>query len=193
MKGALRRLMHGRDGDGGGAGGERIELPISMIDVVFLLLIFFMCSMQFRPVEQKLEAELPKDEGPERVEDIVVPPAEVRVKICWANGRSEVIHSPSAAYPDPWPGAKVPLSTAGAHVEVRVNDLRVPDLNALARILRDIGAQSPDMAVVLDARQAVPFRWVIGAMDAGKRARMMNGKFQAPPVEGAGGADWWWM
>ena len=44
--------------------GEERELPISTIDIVFLLLIFFMCSMQFRSVERKLDSELPKTEGP---------------------------------------------------------------------------------------------------------------------------------
>jgi len=45
-----------------------IELPLSMIDVTFLLLIFFMCSMQFKTVEQKLDANLPKNEGQNPIE-----------------------------------------------------------------------------------------------------------------------------
>lgn len=35
-----------------------------MIDVVFLLLIFFLCTMSFRVIDGRLEAELPKDVGP---------------------------------------------------------------------------------------------------------------------------------
>ena len=36
----------------------------SMIDVVFLLLIFFLCTMQFRVLEGRLETELPDEGGP---------------------------------------------------------------------------------------------------------------------------------
>ena len=39
------------------------ELPLSFVDVVFLLLIFFLCATNFRTVEKKLDANLPKDEG----------------------------------------------------------------------------------------------------------------------------------
>lgn len=35
----------------------------SMIDVVFLLLIFFVCSLNFRVIEGRLETELPQDRG----------------------------------------------------------------------------------------------------------------------------------
>lgn len=49
------------------------------------------------------------------------------------------------------------------------------------------------MSVVLDARQAVPFRIVVAALDACMSARVAAVKFAAPPVEGGGGDDWWWM
>ncbi len=172
--------------------GER-ELPISMIDVVFLLLVFFLCSMQFKTVERTLEAQLPQD-GPDVT---VLPPpptnpTEIRVKIYWANASGQVIHKPGAAFGEHYPGRRVPLSTAGAHVELRVNQVRVGDLNDLARTLKDLNRKSP-MPVVVDARQAVPFQWVVGALDACARAKVKHVKFQAPPVEGGGGADWWWM
>jgi biopolymer transport protein ExbD len=40
------------------------RLPIgSLIDVVFLLLVFFLCTMEFRSLEGKLAAFLPKERG----------------------------------------------------------------------------------------------------------------------------------
>ena len=46
-----------------------------MIDVVFQLIIFFMCAMKFKTLEKKIEAYLPKDRGmaktPERIEERV--------------------------------------------------------------------------------------------------------------------------
>ena len=66
------------------------ELPLSMIDVTFLLLIFFMCSMQFKSVEQKLDADLPKNEGQNPIPKKVEQPTEIRVKVYWANNQGQV-------------------------------------------------------------------------------------------------------
>ncbi|MCB9908661.1 MAG: biopolymer transporter ExbD [Planctomycetes bacterium] len=41
---------------------DRMEMT-PMIDVTFLLLIFFMCTLKFRVLEGKLTAFLPKDQG----------------------------------------------------------------------------------------------------------------------------------
>jgi len=100
---------------------EGREFPVSMIDVVSLLLIFFMCCMQFKTVVRKLEAQLPQNEGPKPFPAPVVNPTEIRVNIYWANARGQVIHSPAAAFGESFPGRRAPLSTAGAHVEFRVN------------------------------------------------------------------------
>jgi biopolymer transport protein ExbD len=191
MRRILAKLR--RDGD-----PPEAELPLSMIDVTFLLLVFFMCSMQFKTIEQRLDADLPKD-GPGPGPGDIERPTEVRVKVYWANGRGQPIHSAGAAFPPDWRGAKPPLSTAGAHVAMKVNRLHIrdsasggPDLNELARTLRDLVARDP-MPVVIDARSAVPFRWVIGALDACARARVRDVRFQAPPAPDGGGDDWWWL
>jgi biopolymer transport protein ExbD len=43
---------------------EEVELDLTpMIDVVFLLLIFFIVTMKFKVLEGKLDTELPKDVG----------------------------------------------------------------------------------------------------------------------------------
>jgi biopolymer transport protein ExbD len=43
---------------------KELELDFtSMIDCVFLLLIFFMCATKFKQVEQRLDCFLPTDEG----------------------------------------------------------------------------------------------------------------------------------
>ncbi|MHC4470808.1 MAG: ExbD/TolR family protein [Planctomycetota bacterium] len=43
---------------------EEVKLQITpLIDIVFLLLIFFMCAMKFKTLERKVAAFLPKDRG----------------------------------------------------------------------------------------------------------------------------------
>jgi biopolymer transport protein ExbD len=171
------------------------ELPISMIDVVFLLLIFFMCAAKFRSVEKMLDADLPKDEGQNPVKPPPIEiPNEIRVKIYWANHKGEVIYSPQRAFPENWPGVIVKgLSIAGPHVVIKIKKTRCTDLNDLATKLSEMGRRNPDVPVVIDARSAVPFKWIIGAIDACARAKIQNVKFQAPPVPEGGGDDWWWM
>ena len=60
--------------------GEMEMTP--MIDVTFLLLIFFMCTLRFKTLEGKLSAYLPKDVGPnpESVEPIQQVEILLRVK-----------------------------------------------------------------------------------------------------------------
>ncbi|MBI5359263.1 MAG: biopolymer transporter ExbD [Planctomycetes bacterium] len=51
-----------------------------MIDCIFQLLIFFMCSIHFRELEGKLQSWLPSTSGPD-IRAIDVIPNEIRVKI----------------------------------------------------------------------------------------------------------------
>lgn len=176
-----------------------IELPLSMIDVTFLLLIFFMCSMQFKTVEQKLSADLPKNEGQNPIPKKVEQPTEIRVKVYWANSQGQVIYNNKRAFPADWPGVIVPLSIADPHIAMKVNKFQIratsvggPDLNQLARKLQEAGAREA-MPVVIDSRASVPFRFVIGVLDACARAKVKDVKFQSPPAPDGGGDDWWWM
>lgn len=54
---AGRRRRRGADDDG------RLLDMTSMIDVVFLLLVFFMCATKFRLPEGSLQTHLPRDQG----------------------------------------------------------------------------------------------------------------------------------
>jgi biopolymer transport protein ExbD len=167
------------------------EVPTSFIDCVFLLLIFFILTAKFKTMERKLDADLPKNEGQNPIPKKVEQPNEIRVKIAWKNSAGQVISSPKYGDPnDVVRGAS--LSVSGAHISILANKMPCADLNDLARKLADLGARNPGMPVVIDARQKVPFKWVLGTLDACARAQISNVKFQAPPVEGGGGDDWWW-
>lgn len=69
-----------------------------MIDVTFMLLIFFLVATTFRQVERRLAAELPTDEGPFRGSG--PPPHEIKVRMDWC---------------DPWMQIQV-LAGAGAGI-----------------------------------------------------------------------------
>ena len=57
-------------------GNARVDLT-PMIDVTFLLLIFFLCTLSFRVLEGKLESHLPKDTGIRSVVSHQLEPFEV--------------------------------------------------------------------------------------------------------------------
>ena len=52
-----------------------------MIDCVFLLLVFFMCAMKFKTLEEKLVTHLPKNLGEQNVEVQDVQPRLVELKV----------------------------------------------------------------------------------------------------------------
>ena len=149
------------------------ELPVSMIDVVFLLLVFFLCSTQFRTRDWVLESRLPR-EGGSTEPSPVYPPAELRVKIFWEDPSGEAVR-------DPVPGARVVML---------VGPRRCADPNELARVLALVTERHAGMSVVIDARSRVPFRWVLGAVDACARANIENVRFTAP-ASAEGGSEWW--
>ena len=62
------------------AGHVKMEFT-AMIDVVFLLLVFFMCTLKFKTLEGKLATYLPKDRGGEPTFELPLPKEDIRVKL----------------------------------------------------------------------------------------------------------------
>jgi len=61
---------------------EKCEMEMtSMIDVTFLLLIFFMCTLKFKTLEGKLAAYLPKDVGVNQSEAEEIEKVEILVRV----------------------------------------------------------------------------------------------------------------
>ena len=142
------------------------DIPTSMIDVVFLLLIFFMCASRFKTLEQRLEANLPRDEGQNPIQKKIEKPQEIRIKIS--------------------------LDKATDRPIIMAQDYPCRDLNDLAQKLRTLAQNMPGLPVIIDGRQKVPFFIILGSLDACARAGISDVKFQAPPVAGGGGSDYWY-
>ena len=139
------------------------EIPTSMIDVVFLLLIFFMCATRFRALEQRIE--VPTVDG---VPDIGPPP------------------------PPELDRVMVRIRMNGERPVILANEYPCDDLNDLARKLCQLSRNLPELGVLIDSRQDVPFLYVLGAVDACARARLTDVSFMAPPAPGGGGSDFWY-
>jgi biopolymer transport protein ExbD len=110
----------------------------SMIDVVFLLLIFFITTMSFRVIEGRLDTQLPKDKGgnPGEVVDLLEP-LDVHVEL------------------DP---------TEPEGFAVRCFGRRTP-LERLASQVAGFDAASPDAGVRLSAGPGVEHGQVVEVLD----------------------------
>ena len=59
-----------------------------MIDVVFLLLIFFMCATEFKVPDYRMDAGLPKDRGIRQKKSELQPLTDLRITIRKKNGQN---------------------------------------------------------------------------------------------------------
>ena len=146
------------------------ELPISMIDVVFLLLIFFILASKFRQVENRLEANLPKDEGPKNIKVELKEIDEVLIRVTASDTQRET-------YPI---------------IQVRKREFRGKGaFGELEAFLKGVHGTKSDQAIVIQGKPDVPFWMVVRVLDACAFASLTNVKFQAPPAElDQGGKEW---
>lgn len=125
----------------------------AMVDVVFLLLIFFMCAHQWRVPEGALPANIPTGTGqepqaPERLRDL--PPIHIR------------------------------LTGSGDAVEIFCQERPAADLETLTAQLVQLAGIDRSVPVIIDAQGPVAFRWVIRALNACLKADLANVAFTAP-------------
>ena len=115
-----------------------------MIDVVFLLIIFFLC-IDFKILEAKLPAYLPKDKGSQATE--VEPQEQLRIKIVCDPGKEGTkTDRPGQEQRDP---AKRSYYLVGHQVRYTVGPKKVKDLlelkDELQAIKDDTGRRVPDL------------------------------------------------
>lgn len=149
---------------------EKCELQMTpMIDVTFLLLIFFMCTLKFKILEGKLTAYLPKDVG---VQAFDTPPVE-KVDI-----RLDVRNSGTKMRWDMATKSAVQYSEADAKnglrfyygkdrvVEYTVGGKMTTDLAEVVRRLTTFKKGDPEMKATVDARKDVTQKDVVVILDA---------------------------
>jgi len=141
------------------------ELPTSFIDVVFLLLLYFTLTMKFHTMEQRLEAWLPKDKGPNQVAQQITKLDELVINVT-AAGPGKQLDTPVFS----------------------IRDFKVNSTNQLAQQLNRM-RQAADMPVVINGRPNCPFKHIMSALDACAWADLRKVEFRAPPAQGAGGSD----
>ena len=139
----------------------RMELNMTpMIDVIFQLMIFFMCSIHFKSLEGKLISNLPKYAG-EISSSVFIPPIEeVRIRLAYSES------SPLMA-------------------RVKLGEIDFKDWNSLERHLKDLAPRlvMPDgldvIPVKIDADGNVPAQAVVNVLNICKKAGVQKTEFAA--------------
>src|SRR5277367_1307223 len=124
----------------GGAASEddAVSLNVTpLIDIIFCLCIFFICSFHFKQLQGKIDSWLPKDKGPNAGAPTKVTDDEIRVLLRWRNGATE--------------------RAFGARAAASPEELETIVKSAWD----DLVAKNKDTSVVIDAEPAVPWRDVI--------------------------------
>ncbi len=170
----LRRRPRSRSSRPKAVEEAKLELT-PMIDCVFLLLIFFMCNLEFVKQDGLIKAFLPKDRG-QSTGPSVTDLGEVRVKLLWcAPGTTietedrdvgeVVLKIEKNVYP---------RSGATPDWEMLYLDL------VKMRDIRDRSGNPDALPVIIDARPLVPHAAVVGALNACVKARIKDVTFAAP-------------
>ena len=125
-----------------------------MIDVIFLLLVFFVCTASFQAVEQILPTNLSLPgslESTEPVDPDMLDLDEVVIRLGWEDSRPT------------W----------------RIEDRRFSSLAELERTIAALADAKADLPVILDPEATVPMEHVIDLYDACRKAGLETIRFAA--------------
>lgn len=141
-----------------------------MIDVTFLLLIFFMCTIKFKTLEGKLAAYLPKDVGVNTSD--AEPKEKIDIYLRLDQAGTRVLTRPLQVE-----GARVPWNSpedgeftlVDHEVTYNVNrDSFEDDAAGLAKMrtkLETLRRADPERAVTIKAMQGIVYRDIIPVLD----------------------------
>lgn len=130
-----------------------------MIDVTFQLLIFFMCTMQFKTLDAKLGAYLPNDVGSGENE---LPKERIELKVSVVDAGKRVALDGSEL-PQDWSG---PYTFEGRVLSYRIGPRAYPSLDAVRMRLAELHGLDPERDVTIKVQPGTVYADVVPALDA---------------------------
>lgn len=157
---------------------EESELDMTpMIDVTFLLLIFFMCTLKFKTLEGKLSAYLPKDVGVNSSDDPPIEKVEVMVRV---KVQGTKINPRRKGEPKvPWsgePGSRYEYDD-DRRIEYRIGPRKTEDLEEVFSTLKTLHLNDPTRPATIDARKGTVYADVVHVLDAAMDAEFKEVTF----------------
>ena len=155
---------------------EETKLDLTpMIDVTFLLLIFFLCTIRFRTLEGKLSAYMPKDVGVNPPIGTPFEKIELDVLVVTAGEKRRAGDLSQA-----WRGAGR-FEYVGRRIEYRVGPRRYADLDDVEERLRMLHEADPERPVVLRPQRGTTHGDVVSALDVINEVGFLEVTFQGAP------------
>lgn len=129
---------------------------VPMVDVIFCLCVFFMCSFKFKQLEGKFESWLPRDKGDGGIPVGDVVPPEIRIAMFWDDANQKPVR--------------------------KLGTRQVPEDDVLQKLIREqyadwLRKNRPDIPVTIDADARVPWKDVIVVMNLAKRENVQKIEF----------------
>ena len=143
---------------------ENCDLPMTpMIDVVFLLLIFFMCTLKFKTLEGKLAAYLPKDVGVNQTEAEPIEKVEITIKVL----REGTKWHPRGQEFGPWSGKAGTRYSFGSDrlLEYSIGPRKTTRIEDLTTRLAQLHKADETRPATIDSRQGTVYEDVIEVLD----------------------------
>ncbi|MCY2956833.1 MAG: biopolymer transporter ExbD [Planctomycetota bacterium] len=142
------------------AGASDADNPVGinvvpMVDVIFCLCIFFMCSLKFTELEGKFKSWLPKDKG--QSGSLSTVPSEIRFALFWDEANNKTLFKFGTRY-------------------IKDDELQPLIRDAKADFER---INKPDVPVIVDGDPRVPWEDVLKVVNMAKRERVVNIEFAA--------------
>jgi biopolymer transport protein ExbD len=145
--------------------GEESDNPVeinvtAMVDVIFCLCIFFMCSFHFKQLEGRIDAWMPKDKGPNAAPvDLKPILEEIRVFMRWDAATGTTLR-------------KVGNTAVGSDSELmEAIRVRKSDYERIGKT---------EFPVLIDALPEVPWQEVVHVLDLCKAAKLPKIEFAEP-------------
>jgi biopolymer transport protein ExbD len=133
-----------------------------MIDVTFLLLIFFMCTLKFKTLEGKLLAYLPKDVGVNQTEAEPIEKVEITLRVLQEGTK---LDPRGQGRWEGRPGSRFKYADDRI-VEYQVSAAKTTDLKKLQERLKVIHQSDPKRPATIDARKGTVYADVVKVLDA---------------------------
>jgi biopolymer transport protein ExbD len=140
------------------AATEKVEMQMTpMIDVTFLLLIFFLCTIEFKLLDGKMAAYLPKDVGVNRTQ------LEIELEKIDIN---------------------LDLSKSSAlGFNLTVNGKKMSGLNQFYQTIKGLHDRAPDLKATIYPGKGIQYGHVIQTVNECLRASLTNITFGAVPFD----------
>ena len=154
----------------------------SMIDVTFLLLIFFMCTIKFKTLEGKLSAYLPKDVGVNSSDAEPILKVEIELRVVEEGVKLQPEKGKPAT--QPWTGeGRYVFAPGTRQIMYVVGPKKYTDLNELGKRLSKLHEEDDERPATISARRGVVYGDVVPVLDAAIEAEFTEVTFVGAPVE----------